>query len=208
MKAFWDERYNSREYVYGIEPNDFFRKALNDYAIKGNILLPAEGEGRNAVFAAKSGLSVTAFDISKYGREKALRLAEENHVNINYLLGDLDAQDFKESSFDVLALIYAHFPAAVKSAYLAKLSQYLKPGGMVIFEAFSKNHLEYSRINPAAGGPKDLDVLYSVDEIKRDFAGFEILLLKEEILDLSEGKFHKGKSAVIRFIGRKPLKSV
>lgn len=53
MKEMWDKRYGNTEYAYGEEPNAFFKKTLDKLDLKGSILLPAEGEGRNAVYAAK-----------------------------------------------------------------------------------------------------------------------------------------------------------
>ena len=59
MKEFWNSRYQEKEYAYGLEPNLFFKSELIKL-IPGKALFPAEGEGRNAVFAAKSGWEVTA----------------------------------------------------------------------------------------------------------------------------------------------------
>ena len=79
----------------------------------------------------------------------------------------------------------------------------VKPNGVIIFEAFSKNHIQYNSINPKVGGPKDIDQLYSIEEIKKDFKDFEIIELIETEADLSEGLYHIGKGSVIRFVGRK-----
>ena len=75
MKNFWDERYKAKAYVYGKEPNQYFAEKLRELE-PGKILLPAEGEGRNAVFAARQGWEVSAFDSSSEGRKKAFLLAE------------------------------------------------------------------------------------------------------------------------------------
>jgi len=77
--------------------------------------LPAEGEGRNAIFAAKSGWSVSAFDISDEGKNKANRLAKANNVTIDYRVGLLESLNYNDEQFDVIGLIYAHFPADLKS---------------------------------------------------------------------------------------------
>jgi ubiquinone/menaquinone biosynthesis C-methylase UbiE len=203
MKEFWDLRYSEEEYAYGIEPNEFLKHTLQRFSPKGRILLPAEGEGRNAVYAAKRGLEVTAFDISMEGKRKAEKLAEVNKVDVHYLLGDVEELTFEENSFDVVALIFAHFNSEFRSAYHRKLMSFLKPGGLVIFEAFSKNHLKFNMTNPEAGGPKDIRMLLNTEEIKQDFSGFHIIELKEVEVNFNEGKYHKGKSSVIRFLGRK-----
>jgi len=198
----WNDRYRKDEFAYGIQPNNYVKEQLEKLPI-GNILFPAEGEGRNAVFAAKLGWTVSAFDISIEGKKKALRLAETNHVTIDYQLGELQALHYKPEQFDTIALIYAHFPADIKSLYHKKLHTYLRQGGFVIFEAFSKRHIDYIAKNEKVGGPKDIASLFSLDEIKSDFANYEIIALEEKEIELNEGLFHNGTGSVIRFVGKK-----
>ena len=202
MKAFWDERYSANEFAYGVEPNVFFEKVINDLKLKGTILLPAEGEGRNAVFAAKKGLDVSCFDMSLQGKQKALKLASLNNVNINYVVGEFSEINFKENSFDVIALIYAHFPLNVKFQYHQKVTKWLKKDGILILEGFSKKQLEINKENKNSFGPKSIEMLYTLEEIENDFKALERIQLFEEIIDLNEGIHHKGKGSVIRFIGK------
>lgn len=198
----WNDRYSNEEFAYGEEPNNYLKDELTKLPA-GNILFPAEGEGRNAVFAAKLGWTVSAFDISSEGKIKALKLADKNEVSIDYQVGELESLSFKNEQFDVIALIYAHFPANVKSLYHKKFDEYLKKGGIIIFEAFSKKHLDYIAVNEKVGGPKDIESLFSTDEIKSDFGNYEIIELAETEIELNEGIFHNGKGSVIRFVGRK-----
>ena len=100
-------------------------------------------------------------------------------------------------------LIYAHFPADLKSTFHQELCKYLKPGGTIIFEAFSKNHVKFNSVNEKAGGPKDLAMLFSIEELQKDFRDFDIQLLVEEETELSEGLYHIGQSSVVRFVGKK-----
>lgn len=203
MKDFWEQRYGAEEFAYGIEPNVYFKKIVEEFGLKGAILLPAEGEGRNAVFAAKKGLNVTCFDVSSQGKLKAEKLAALNKVNINYLVGEFSELQFEENSFDVIALIYAHFPENFKTIYHQKLVRYLKKGGLLILEGFSKNQHKINKEYKLDFGPKKLDMLYSLEEIKEDFLELEIIELKQEEILLDEGIYHNGKSSVIRFIGKK-----
>ena len=71
MKEFWNERYAEPEFAYGVLPNDFFKNQL-DKLKPGSILLVCEGEGRNAVYAAKNGWKVEAFDSS----EQAMKITK------------------------------------------------------------------------------------------------------------------------------------
>jgi 2-polyprenyl-3-methyl-5-hydroxy-6-metoxy-1,4-benzoquinol methylase len=198
----WDERYRNKEYAYGEEPNHYLKEQLEKLAI-GKVLFPAEGEGRNAVFAAKLGWTVSAFDISSEGQTKALQLAERNQVIIDYQVGELQDINYKEEQFDAMALIYAHFPAPIKSHVHKMLDNYVRRGGTIIFEAFSKSHIRYLEINEKVGGPKDIDSLFSVDEIRADFCNYDVIELKETEVDLNEGIYHNGRGSVIRFVGRK-----
>ena len=198
----WNERYRSDEFAYGIQPNNYLKEQLQKLN-PGKILFPAEGEGRNAVYAAKCGWDVSAFDISSEGRKKALRLAEENNVKIDYRVGELGALNYTAGQFDAIALIYAHFPAELKSGIHKMLDKLLRNGGVVIFEAFSKRHIEYIARNKDVGGPNDIDVLFSLDEIRSDFSNYEVIELEEKEIELKEGAFHNGIGSVIRFTGRK-----
>ncbi|MBL6445303.1 class I SAM-dependent methyltransferase [Fulvivirga sp. 29W222] len=198
----WDERYRKEEYAYGKQPNHYLKEQLAELEA-GSILFPAEGEGRNAVYAACQGWNVDAFDISKEGRNKALLLAEKNNVTINYQVGELPDLNYDVGQFDAIALIYAHFPAHLKSAYHKLLDKYLVKGGVIIFEAFSKKHLEYRLKNEKVGGPRDLESLFSIEELRSDFANYEVLELEEKEVELNEGLYHNGKSSVIRFVGKK-----
>jgi 2-polyprenyl-3-methyl-5-hydroxy-6-metoxy-1,4-benzoquinol methylase len=198
----WNDRYSSEEFAYGTAPNKYLKEQLEKLKT-GSILFPAEGEGRNAVFAAQLGWKVSAFDISAEGRNKALKLAEANNVVIDYQVGELETLNYQAEQFDVIALIYAHFPAAIKSSIHQTLETYLRKDGYIIFEAFSKKHLEYLAINDKVGGPKDIESLFSIEEIQSDFPDYEIIQLEEKEIELNEGLFHNGKGSVIRFVGKK-----
>ena len=203
MKEMWDKRYGNTAYAYGEEPNAFFRETLNKLDLKGSILLPAEGEGRNAVYAAKKGLEVFAFDISIEGKNKALELAKKNNIEINYEVGEFFNLNIANYSYDSAALIYAHFPSNIRDSYHQKISELIKPNGILILEGFSKSHLELQQHNPNAGGPKKEALLFSIEMIKNDFSNFEIIQLEEKKIELNEGEYHQGKAKVIRFIGKK-----
>ena len=198
----WNDRYSIDEFAYGVQPNNYLKEQLEKLTV-GTILFPAEGEGRNAVFAARLGWTVSAFDISIEGKNKALRLAENNKVHIDYQIGELQSLNYEREQFDAIALIYAHFPADIKSPYHKTLDKYLCKNGLVIFEAFSKRHLGYIARNEKVGGPKDVAMLFSIDELKSDFTNYEIIELEEKEIELNEGLFHNGKGSVIRFVGRK-----
>lgn len=198
----WDERYSGEIFAYGEQPNEYLKKQLGHFT-PGTILFPAEGEGRNAVYAAGLGWKVSAFDISTEGQKKAMQLAQKYNVAIDYRVGTLDTLPYTTGQFDAIALIYAHFPPAIKETYHQAFHRYLKKGGVIIFEAFSKKHLEYVTRNEKVGGPKDLASLFSIEEINHYFPGYEVRELVETEIELAEGAFHNGTGSVIRFVGVK-----
>lgn len=198
----WNARFGKKSYAYGTAPNQYFKNKL-DQLDTGTILFPAEGEGRNAVYAAQLGWDVSAFDISEAGKQKAMRLAEQKQVSIDYKIGELEVLGYQPEQFDAIALIYAHFPPNIRSNYHRLLHTYLKKGGTIIFEGFSKDHLKFRNKNPQVGGPSDLDSLFSLEDLKADFTDYEILELKKTTVELNEGDGHVGTGSVIRFLGIK-----
>jgi SAM-dependent methyltransferase len=198
MNDFWNERYAEKEYAYGIHPNQFLADSILKLPKHAKILFPAEGEGRNAVFAAKNGFEVAAFDISSEGKKKADQLASDNDVKIDYRVGMLEDLKFEEASFDGIVLIYAHFPKVIRKALHQQILRLVKPNGVIIFEAFSKEQLDYH-----SGGPKEVAMLFSEEEVKEEFENVGFDFIKTEIIELNEGAFHQGKGSVVRFIGKK-----
>ncbi len=198
----WNTKFGQTEYAYGTKPNKYLKKTLKGLK-PGSILFGAEGEGRNAVYAAQLGWDVSAFDISEAGQQKALKLANEKEVSIDYKIGELGNLGYQPEQFDAIALIYAHFPPNIRGGYHKLLHKYLKKGGIIIFEGFSKDHLGYKKKNPSVGGPGNLDLLFSLEELKTDFKDYEILELKKRTVELNEGNGHVGKGSVIRFLGKK-----
>ena len=202
QQNFWNQRYAGENYAYGTLPNAYLKEKAMELA-PGNILFPAEGEGRNAVFMANLGWEIHAFDQSVEGGNKALHLAADHNVEISYTISDVENIQYPENSFDALALIFAHFPGENRRSYHRKLSSFLKPGGHLIIEGFSKEHATFQKFNPTAGGPRDATMLYNMEELKKDFNDFEFIEATEEKVVLAEGEFHQGEALVIRIFAIK-----
>ncbi len=194
---FWNSRYAAIQFAYGTEPNRFYAEQLKNFK-SGNILFPAEGEGRNAVYAAEKGFHVVAFDGSNEARKKALQLASDRNVMIDYRVSSFDDIEFAKNEFDLIVLIFVHFPPNKREGYHRKLIRFLKPGGSLILEGFSKEQIHFN-----SGGPKDLTMLFSEDELQSDFRDMKNIWVSSEKVILNEGLFHNGEASVIRFIGKK-----
>jgi len=194
---FWDERYSREEYIYGIHPNEFFKEKINGLG-KGRVILPAEGEGRNAVYAASIGWQVDCYDPSREGKEKAQKLADINEVNINYNIADHESWEPEAGIYDLAALIYTHCDPTIRKKLHEKVITSLKTGGLVLYEAFRKEQLELD-----TGGPKNIDMLLSKPIFETEFEDLEIQYLEEVDVKLHEGQYHKGLARVIRMIAKK-----
>lgn len=197
MNEFWDSRYSEKGYAYGTEPNEFFRQELGRLS-KGKILFPAEGEGRNAVYAARKGFDVYAFDFSNEGKKKALNLANQYGVDIRYQVDTFDSALFPDEYFDVIVLVFAHMPPHKRQQWHRKVAGLLKPGGTLILEGFSKDQLQFG-----SGGPPTIEMLFSTDELRKDFTDLQVVSLDKKIVQLNEGPYHQGDASVIRGVFRK-----
>ncbi len=197
MKSSWNERFAQQEYIYGLEPNVFFRQTLAGFA-PGKMLLPGEGEGRNACWAARIGWDVDAIDYSEAGREKALLLANKLNVSFNYTVSELSEAHFAPETYDFIALIFVHFPEHQREIVHQKLIKSLKPGGTILVEAFHKSQLQYN-----SGGPKNAAMLYDANLLQNDFKELTIKELTESTTQLNEGEWHKGNAALVRMIARR-----
>lgn len=197
MKDFWNQRFSGDDYAYGIEPNKYFKQHI-DSMKPGALLLPGEGEGRNAVYAAKQGWNVTAVDFSVAAQVKANKLAVEHHVEINYILKSLDEAQLEEESFDAAAVIYLQLEQDKIGRLFDKVFQSLKPGGTIIFECFSEKQL-----GKASGGPKTLTRLYSIPQVRSLLEPANISYLQEEEVSLKEGAYRSGRAMVIRALAKK-----
>lgn len=202
MKNFWDERYKEPEYVYGEEPNVYIKSKLDTLEV-GKVLFPLEGEGRNINYAAENGWEAYGFDSSVEGKKKALYMAIKKVILIDYLLADLEEVTYETESFDVLGLCYAHFSEEKRREYHQKMASYLKVGGHLILEGFSKQHTRFQETNPTAGGPKEVSMLFDLEEVKADFPNFEFLEAIQTETTLAEGEGHKGEAEVIRIFAKK-----
>jgi hypothetical protein len=196
MSKFWNEKYSWEDYFYWEKPNDFF--AENISKIKPwKILLPADWEWRNWVFAAKLWWEVFCFDVSEVWKNKALSLAEKNNVKINYEIFDFKKLDYPENNFDCIVLTYLHFISHSKKEFQEFLDKYLKVWWIIILEWFSKKHFWRQ------GWPKNIDILFDLEEIKADFKNYEIIIWEEKEINIEEGKWHNWESILVRFIWKK-----
>ena len=191
-KERWNLKYEGTTYIYGKEPTAFLKEKLS-LLKKGKALVLAMGEGRNAVYLAENGFDVTGVDISEVGIEKCERLAEERGVVVNSIVADLTDYDMGKEQYDLITNFYFY-----DKSILAGVIESLRPGGIFIFETYSRDHPKHSKF-----GPKNPDYLVKPNELLEIFKSLRILYYEDTVTELDEG-MHKGKAALIRLIARKP----
>ncbi len=195
----WNERYAPATYFYGTEPNDFLRQQAPAIPSAGTVLCLGEGEGRNAVYLAGQGYDVVALDQSAVGLEKAGRLAAAKAVHIETLIANLDGYRFDAARWDGVVSIWCHLPSTIRSSIHRQVVTGLKPGGVFLLEAYTPR-----QIPNGTGGPKDVDLLPTLAELRRDLEGLEILKGAEIDRFVQEGTGHNGLSAVVQIVARRP----
>ena len=193
----WDERFDTPEYIYGTQPNDFL-VSVADEIPPSKVLCLADGEGRNGVYLASLGYEVTTVDQSAVGLAKAQKLAIAKQVTITTIQANLADFIIKPEAWDGIVSIYCHLPSALRNKVYQQVTRGLKPNGVFIFEGFSPQQLQYD-----TGGPKDLDLLPSLATLKQELEPLDWEISQEIERELLEGRYHNGKAAVIQMLGRK-----
>jgi len=196
--SMWNQRFSQPDYVYGMQPNTFLASQATLMKPGGAILSLGEGEGRNAVYLASKGLRVTALDSSEAGMAKLKGLASDRHVEVEEWLSDVLAADLGSERWDGIVNIYCHLPSASRKLLYGRIHAALRPGGLFLTEQFTPRQLAYT-----SGGPKDPDMLVTLEELRAAFPADEVLYGAEESVELAEGQHHQGTASVVRFIVKK-----
>ena len=197
--AMWDERYAGEGYAYGAAPNAFL--AAQEAWLKRGMraLVPGDGEGRNGVWLAEQGLIVDTLDFSAAGVAKSRALAAARGVEVNALQADALNWTWPLEKYDLVALIYLHLVAEDRRRLHAKAFAALKPGGLIVLEAFRREQIERQK-QGVRGGPRDVELLYARSDLVSDFASARVFEIAEAEVDLDEGALHVGRSAILRAI--------
>ena len=197
--SFWDEQFGAKGFKYGTAPNAFVADEAMRFAPGSRVLVPGDGEGRNSVWLAEQGHAVTALDQSAVGLAKARALAAERGVTIATEQADLETWTPAPGAWDAIVLTYVHLPAAWRAKAHARLAHGLRAGGILLLEAFHPRQL-----GRASGGPKDVTMLVTLEQLHADFGGalVEVLGWEGEVT-LDEGPGHQGPAVVTRYVGRR-----
>lgn len=192
----WNERYAGADFAYGTAPNSFLE--ANAAVLCGPVLSLGEGEGRNAVFLASKGLDVLCVDASDVGLAKAQGLAASRGVAVRIEVADLTTYEPIAGTYGSVISIFAHLPSHVRQRLYPLVEQSLKPGGIVLLEAYAKAQLTRN-----TGGPKDSDMLMTINDVQTAFPNCEVILCQEIEREVIEGEYHSGLASVVQFIAKK-----
>lgn len=194
----WDERYAEPGWAFGDAPNDFLREHARWLPAGGRVLTLAEGEGRNAVWLAQQGFEVTGVDLSAVGLDKAQQLAAARGVRITTVVADLATHDLGHAAWDGIVSIFAHLPAPDRRALHARLARALRPGGVLLLEAYTPSQLAHG-----TGGPGDAGKLMTLPDLLDELEGLTFVLARETEREVIEGRYHTGRSAVVQLVARR-----
>lgn len=204
--AIWSQRYRDAgdDYLFGTAPNRFMAHRADLFLPGQSVLSVADGEGRNSVWLAEQGLAVTAIEISAVAVDKARRLARTRQVEVDFQVADMFAPDWPPSTlcerFDWVVAIFIQFVGpAQRTRQFELLKRLVRPGGRLLLQGYTPRQIEYR-----TGGPSAIENLYTAELLQAFFSDWILEELVEYEDDIAEGLGHKGRSALIGLVARKP----
>ena len=198
--SFWDERYQGEAYLFGEAPNAFLAAQAHRLRPGLSALAVADGEGRNGVWLAEQGLDVLSVDSSPVAQAKAARLAQARGTALRLQEVDLASWTWPEAQFDVVAAIFIQFAGPqLRDQIFAGLKRALKPGGLLLLEGYRPEQIDYD-----TGGPRAPENLYTEALLRAAFGDLEIVELPVYDAVIEEGAGHRGQSALIDLVARRP----
>ncbi len=187
----YNEIYSSQPEQFSHEPNAFLVRAIQGRK-PGRELDVAMGQGRNALWLASQGWTVTGFDISDVAVAQARKQAEAKRLNIETFVLPYEQFDWGKDRWDLIVFSY-FLPQAV----LPKVWDSLRVGGLIVVEGF---HIDTARIRPVGGG-------YHDNELFRVFERYRILDY-EDVQDRQDwGRQYGETNQLVRVLAQKPVPS-
>jgi SAM-dependent methyltransferase len=165
----WDRRYVATDLLWGAAPNQFLVAEVGNLR-PGRALDVASGEGRNAVWLARSGWSVTAVDFSEVAIAKGRSMASDYEVEVDWVLADVREYRPAAGAFDLVAILYLHLVPAERQLVLAAATEAVAPGGTLLIVGHDLENLTRGH-----GGPQDAERLWTADVAVAELDGMEIV---------------------------------
>lgn len=198
LKDKWDKQFSSSPFTYGKTVNQFIKNNSQLFTNESQIACFAEGEGRNAVYLAKQGHLVTAFDYSFIGLQNAQILAQENTVKLKTIVADLTLSMEQVEKYDAAIMVFGHVAKNKQAAFIENLINSVKANGYIMFEVYSEAQIDYE-----TGGPGNLAALYNPIDVLKWIAPYHCKHFYYGEADRQEGYRHTGIGHVIQVIIQK-----
>jgi SAM-dependent methyltransferase len=199
-RATWNDRYAGESYHFGTAPNRFVTAQAHRLAASSRVLCVADGEGRNSVWLAGQGHVVTAFDLAPRAVAKAAQLAAQRGVTVAFHEADIAGWPWHEHSYDAVVAIFIQFlPPEARDAAFAGMRAAVRPGGLMLLQGYRPEQVDLG-----TGGPPRREHMYTEAWLRAQFAGWEVLALESHDEAIAEGVGHRGMSALIDVVARRP----
>jgi 2-polyprenyl-3-methyl-5-hydroxy-6-metoxy-1,4-benzoquinol methylase len=164
----WNRKHGEAGLLFGAEPNRFLVTEVASLS-PGRALDLACGSGRNAVWLAAQGWTVTGVDFSEVALAQARALAADRGVEVEWVEGDLLEWRSAERAYDLVVVLYLQLPAEERRAVLAHAAAAVASGGTLLIVGHDLENLDGGH-----GGPKDPRVLFTAAEVAAELPGLEI----------------------------------
>ncbi len=198
----WNQRFADagERFVFGEAPSHFVVAQATALPAAASILSVADGEGRNSVYLAGLGHRVHAIEFSPVALDKARRFAARRGVEVAFERADVLDWTWPEARYDVVLAVFIQFvPPVERAALFRRLAAALKPGGRLLLHGYTPAQVAYG-----TGGPPCADNMYTEGLLREAFGSLEILELQTYERELAEGDGHRGRSALIDLVARRP----
>lgn len=196
-KEKWDNQFSEKPFTYGKTANAFIQEKSYLFPSSSKIACFAEGEGRNAIYLAKLGYDVTAYDLSSVGLRHAILLAKENNVTIKTVEADL-TKTKPEKKYDGAIMVFGHVEKTNQRKFITNIIDSVRPGGYVLFEIYSEKQIKYD-----TGGPGNIHYLYDPIDILNWIKPYECSHFYYGEANRQEGYRHTGVGHVIQVVIQK-----
>jgi SAM-dependent methyltransferase len=178
----WDERHAAQDPIES-PVADANLAALARQLAPGRALDLATGDGRNAIWLAANGWQVTAVDFSGVAIARARASAAAAGIEVEWVQADLLEWAPATASFDLVAVVYLHLPAAERRAVYARAAAAVAPGGRLVIVGHDRTNLLRG-----TGGPQDPEVLFTAAEIAADLDGLLTETASVVARDVGDGR--------------------
>lgn len=194
-KEHWNQHFSSASFVYGETKNAFVGEMKHIIPEHSKIGCFAEGEGRNAIFLARHGFDVTAYDQSTVGLEKTQQLAKKHNVTVQTIEKNLTNEKVPEQQFAAAIMVFGHVPKQEQAFFIQNIIDSVKPGGHIIFEVYSEAQMNYN-----TGGPGVIESLYNPTDVLSFISEYQCLHFYYGEAERHEGIRHTGQCHVIQVV--------